>query len=113
MKNNSLFAVRCSLFAVLVNLCISQTAFAQSISSAWNSAPSNCDTGCAQSGLVSVAGSNSGSDGNWRLVYNGSLTAGSVSIPSTAKMLYVQGKCGNTNVGSWMFPSSYSGVFAD
>ena len=39
---------------------------AQTVTNAWNGAPSNCDTGCAQSNLVGVSGTVSArrTDGN-------------------------------------------------
>ena len=82
MKNNSLVAGRWSLVAGrwslvagLLSLCVAVTANAQSISSARNAAPSNCDTGCAQSGLAGVSGNNSGSSG-WNVVFQGKITGG-------------------------------------
>ena len=65
MKNNS-------LVAGLLSLCFAVTSNAQSISSARNAAPSNCDTGCAQSTLTSVSGNNAGSTG-WNVVFQGNV----------------------------------------
>ena len=67
-------------------MCIAVTANAQSISNAWNSAPSNCDTGCAQSGLVGVTGNNSGTQDGATVVFQGSFT-GSKSFTVTRHAL--------------------------
>lgn len=47
---------------------------AQTVTSAWSGTPSNCDTGCAQSGLVGVSGNNSGTQDGAKVVYQGSFT---------------------------------------
>lgn len=59
---------------------------AQTVTNAWNGAPSNCDTGCAQSNLVGVSGNNSGSQEGAKVIYQGSFT-GNTSFTVTRHAL--------------------------
>lgn len=86
------------LFYIAVAL-VSSWANAQSINSAWGASPTNCDTKCAADALAAVTANNSGSAGNWTLIYSGATTGG-VSVPSDSKLISINNALYNP-LDSW------------